>query len=70
LYPVLKWLVDGENANSVLNACYSRSFLCCFFMVTLPSQYGFMFGRESALKDLGTLIDDLRNSNSSNNAPP
>ncbi|KAK4728389.1 hypothetical protein R3W88_021377 [Solanum pinnatisectum] len=31
--------------------------------------YGFMFGRESARKELGGLIEDLRNSNSESVSP-
>ncbi|KAL9242733.1 hypothetical protein vseg_016704 [Gypsophila vaccaria] len=31
--------------------------------------YGFMFGRESARKELGDLIEDLRRSNSSSSPP-
>ncbi|XP_006358623.1 uncharacterized protein [Solanum tuberosum] len=31
--------------------------------------YGFMFGRESARKELGGLIEDLRNSNSDSVSP-
>ncbi|KAI5655825.1 hypothetical protein M9H77_33012 [Catharanthus roseus] len=31
--------------------------------------YGFMFGRESARKELGDLIDSLRRSNSSSSPP-
>ncbi|CAO2819407.1 unnamed protein product [Amaranthus hypochondriacus] len=30
--------------------------------------YGFMFGRESARKELSSLIDDLRNSKSDSNS--
>ncbi|XP_077234319.1 putative membrane lipoprotein [Tasmannia lanceolata] len=32
--------------------------------------YGFMFGRESARKELGNLIEDLRRGNSSADVPP
>ncbi|KAM3322220.1 hypothetical protein P3S67_003371 [Capsicum chacoense] len=32
--------------------------------------YGFMFGRESARKELGGLIESLRNSNSDSVSPP
>ncbi|KAL5551267.1 hypothetical protein UlMin_001443 [Ulmus minor] len=32
--------------------------------------YGFMFGRESARKDLGDLIKDLRLGNSNSDPPP
>ncbi|KDP45987.1 hypothetical protein JCGZ_11890 [Jatropha curcas] len=32
--------------------------------------YGFMFGRESARKELGDLIEDLRRGNSTSNPPP
>ncbi|CAN0893227.1 hypothetical protein LINGRAPRIM_LOCUS2624 [Linum grandiflorum] len=32
--------------------------------------YGFMFGRESARKELGTLIDDLRRGGDSTSPPP
>ncbi|XP_021768082.1 uncharacterized protein LOC110732447 [Chenopodium quinoa] len=32
--------------------------------------YGFMFGRESARKELGSLIDDLRLSNSNSASSP
>ncbi|KAJ9135150.1 hypothetical protein P3X46_032363 [Hevea brasiliensis] len=32
--------------------------------------YGFMFGRESARKELGDLIEDLRRGNSSSTPPP
>lgn len=32
-------------------------------------RYGFMFGRESARKELGGLIEDLRNSNSESVSP-
>ncbi|XP_010695450.2 uncharacterized protein LOC104908079 [Beta vulgaris subsp. vulgaris] len=32
--------------------------------------YGFMFGRESARKELGEIIDDLRRSNPNSDPPP
>ncbi|KAH0974181.1 hypothetical protein GBA52_016080 [Prunus armeniaca] len=32
--------------------------------------YGFMFGRESARKELGSLIDDLRRQNPNSDHPP
>ncbi|XP_058222167.1 uncharacterized protein LOC131332113 [Rhododendron vialii] len=32
--------------------------------------YGFMFGRESARKELGGLIDNLRRGNSDHASPP
>ncbi|EXC26756.1 hypothetical protein L484_023372 [Morus notabilis] len=32
--------------------------------------YGFMFGRESARKELGDLIEDLRRGNPDSNPPP
>ncbi|KAI8546715.1 hypothetical protein RHMOL_Rhmol07G0141500 [Rhododendron molle] len=32
--------------------------------------YGFMFGRESARKELGGLIDNLRRGNSDHTSPP
>ncbi|KAM5584294.1 hypothetical protein ABKV19_003922 [Rosa sericea] len=32
--------------------------------------YGFMFGRESARKELGSLIEDLRRQNPNSDPPP
>ncbi|GMN30846.1 hypothetical protein TIFTF001_003003 [Ficus carica] len=32
--------------------------------------YGFMFGRESARKELGDLIEDLRHANPGSDPPP